>query len=530
MNTNNRRKKIIIILTAFILAVVAVHLVVFIFLNVKGKDILKDYVRKQFTAEAELDSVSFRFPFTVVVKNFKCDDLAFSKADVSLGLFNPFNRSISLSKVYIDKLNFKIKIEKDKVSVTPFFVKPITQTEVQPAPAEETKTTPPSEKTKQKTISIKIGKLLISNASAQVSDLTKDIPVIFNLNNVDIILKHFAYPKLPKFYLEVKASLDKGDIKSDNIIAVKGWADYAHRNMDVKFNINNADYIMFSDYYPPFWKPDNLGLKEAKLSLDSKINSLNNDLVIEAILALDKIEFLEETQSDSRANSLKTMIAFFKDENGKPVLPIKLRTKMDSFHIDLASLQSEFTGKMKLDIGTIVINILDKAKGKIAETTKEVKGATLDKAVDKTKEMTGFVVDKTKETAGTVKDITLDKTKSTIEGVVGVISNVINTKKENIEASQPTESTSQMQPAVQPAEATAAQPGAVGQQIQQEVNQQQVQEKPAENAAVQSQEPPQANTQEQSINTDTQTNRLSETPAQNTQANTENQNQIEPAQ
>ncbi|MDD4182996.1 MAG: DUF748 domain-containing protein, partial [Candidatus Omnitrophica bacterium] len=393
MNTNNRRKRIIIILTAFILVIAAVHLVVFIFLNVKGKDMLKDYIRKQFTAEAELESVSFRFPFTVVVKNFKCDDVTFSKADVSLGLFNPFSRSISLNKVYIDKLNFKVKVEKDKVSITPFFVKPTTQTEAAPASAEEVKTITSPEKAKQKNISIKIGKLLINNASAQVLDLTKDTPITFNLSNVDTILKHFIYPKLPKFYLEVNASLNKGDIKSDNIIVVKGWADYAHRNMDIKFDINNADYIMFSDYYPPFWKPDNLGVKEAKLSLDSKINSLNNDLVIEAILALDKIEFLEETQSDSRAKSLKTMLAFFKDENGKPVLPIKLRTKMDSFHIDLASLQSEFTGKMKLDIGTIVINILDKAKDKFAETTKEVKGATLDKAVDKTKEAAGVVVD-----------------------------------------------------------------------------------------------------------------------------------------
>jgi len=505
MNTSNRRKKIIIILSVFILVIAAIHLSIFIFLNVKGKDILKDYIRKQFAAEAELDSVSFRFPFTVVIKGFKCNDVEFKKADVSLGLFNPFNRSISLSKVYIDKLDFKVRIEKDKVAVVPFFVKQTAQVEETSVPVEETKLTTSPKENKQKNISIKIGKLFINNASAQVLDLTKDSPVTFNLRNIDIILKHFVYPGLPKFYIEVNASLDKDDIRSDNVVVLKGWVDYAHRNMDIKFDINNADYIMFSNYYPPFWKPDNLGLKDAKLSLDSKINSFNNDLVIEAILALEKIEFLEGMQNDSRANSLKTMIAFFKDENGKPVLPIKLRTKMDSFHIDLASLQSEFKGKMKLDIGTIVINILDKAKDKIAETTKEVKGATLDKAVDKTK-----------EAAITVKDVTIDKTKSTIKDVVGVIDNMVNSKKENAGAAQPAEAAQQSQTTVQ--------------QTQQEVNQPATPVKPEENIPAQSSAPQQTNTEEQNVTPGTQDNTQAQTSAPGTEGSAENKNQAQPVQ
>jgi len=245
---------------------------------------------------------------------------------------------------------------------------------------------------------------------------------------------------------------------------------------------------MFSDYYPPFWKPDNLGLKEAKLSLDSKINSSNNDLVIEAILALDKIEFLEGTQNDSRANSLKTMIAFFRDENGKPVLPIKLRTKMDSFHIDLASLQSEFKGKMKLDIGTIVINILDKAKEKIGETTKDVKGATI------------------------------DKTKNTIKGVVGVIDSVINGKKAEVATEQPT------QPIEQQSQITA-QPAQ-----QEELTKPAIQTKTEESIPVQATESQQTNTQVQNATTNTQTNVPNQVPTQDTQANTESQNQNQPAQ
>ncbi|MCK9574086.1 MAG: DUF748 domain-containing protein [Candidatus Omnitrophica bacterium] len=496
MKINIRKKKITVILAALILLIAIVHLVVFIFLNINGKNMLRNYIKTNFAAEADISSVSFRFPFTVVVKGFKCGDAEFSKANISLGIFNPFNRCISLSRVYVNDLHFKITIEKDKVALTPFFVKKTTQEENLPVQAEEAKATEVSQESKKKSFSVKIGKLLVNNASAQILDLTKDNPVIFNLTNVDILLKHFIYPGLPKFYVEGNASLEKGEIKSDNVITVKGWVDYNHRNMDIKFNINNADYIMFSEYYPPFWKPDNLGLKDAKLSLDSKINSLNNDLVIEAVLALEKIEFSEEKQNDSRVNSFKTMLAFFKGDEGKPVLPIKLRTKMDSFHLDFASLQSEFKGKMKLDIGSIVINILDKAKAKITETTKDVKGVTIDKAVDTTK-----------DAAGTVKGTTVD----TIKGVVGIMSGIISGNKEEKPLDQPdqtTEPTAQQEQSGTP----QAQAGAGG--------------VPVAAPGTQSQLP--AVIPEQNAGSGTQVD--TQTQAQDVQANSENQVQTESLQ
>jgi len=245
---------------------------------------------------------------------------------------------------------------------------------------------------------------------------------------------------------------------------------------------------MFSDYYPPFWKPDNLGIKDAKLSLDSKINSLNNDLVIEAVLMLDKLEFKEEMQNDSRVNSLKTMIAFFKGEQDKPALPIKLRTKMDSFHIDLASLQSEFKGKMRLDIGTIVINILDKAKDKITETTKDVKAATIDKAVDKTAD--------------------------TVKGVTGAIGSAINGNKQETDASQPEQAVSQSAPVNQPTQPEEANTKAPV---------------PEENTTAQSQQT-QTDNQEKNTTSDTQPNVSIQTSTPDTQATSEGQTQGEAAQ
>jgi len=153
MNTLVRKKRITLILAAIILVIALLHLVLFIFLNINGKNILKDYIRKNFSAEAEIRSVSFRFPFTVVVKGFKSDDVEFNKADISLGLFNPFNRSVNLSKVYIDRLNFKVKIEKDKFAISPFISRQTAEPKDTQAPVVTAEAVP--QKIKPKTFSVK---------------------------------------------------------------------------------------------------------------------------------------------------------------------------------------------------------------------------------------------------------------------------------------------------------------------------------------------------------------------------------------
>ena len=417
MFKSKRMKKLSTILIWFTIAIATVHIVLFAYLNVSGKSMVVKYVKENFSADANLDSVSFAFPFTVVIKNFKSKDLSFSRADISMLWYNPFNSHIFLNWVYLDDLKFKVDISKDKISIEPVFVKEFKPAEDNVLQASQL----PSEdkKSKSKNINLTIRKFSVRNASIEIADLTKETPVVFILKNFNLQLGHFVYPKLEKFYINMDASLVKQDITVDNFLTMKGWVDYSGKNMSVKFKINGADYFLFVEYYPPFWKPDNLGIKDAKLSLDTMMNSLNNDLTIEAVLSLDNIEFVENAQDNSRASTIKTMIALFKGDNDKPTLPIKLKTKMDSFSLDFSSLQSEFKGKMKLDIGTIVFNILDKAKSRVTETTKDVKAVTVDKAVDTTKDAVGIV-----------KDVTVDKTIETIKGVVGTIEDVIKSQKE----------------------------------------------------------------------------------------------------
>ncbi len=427
MFKSKRIKKLAVILMWLGIIVATIHIVLFAFLNVNGKNMVVKYIKTTFSADADLDSVSFTFPFTVVIRDFKCKDLSFSRADISLLWFNPFNSHLFLNWVYLDDLKLKVDIKKDKVSVDPVFVKEIKIIQNGGEQPEQNQTK--GVKNKPKNINITIRKLAVRNAAIGIVDSTRETPVTFILDKVNLQLGHFSYPKLGKFYINMDASLKKQDITADNLITMKGWVDYAHKNMSLKFKLNRADYVLFSEYYPPFWKPDNLGIKDAKLSLDTTMNSLNNDLIIEAVLVLDSIEFMENPPDPSRVNTIKTMIALFKGDNEKPTLPVKIKTKMDSFNIDLSSLKSQFQGKMKFDVGSIVFSILDKAKSKVTGTT------------------TG-AVDKTKEAVGAVKDVTVNKTVDTIKGVVGTIEDVVKSykKKKKAESTEEAENAQQAAP------------------------------------------------------------------------------------
>ena len=61
MKINIRKKKITVILAALILLIAIVHLVVFIFLNINGKNMLRNYIKTNFAAEADISSVAALF-------------------------------------------------------------------------------------------------------------------------------------------------------------------------------------------------------------------------------------------------------------------------------------------------------------------------------------------------------------------------------------------------------------------------------------------------------------------------------------
>ena len=84
-------KKLLIFLFIVGVIIVLIHVGLYFYINTKGKDLLIKAIREKFNAQAQVDSLLLRTPFTLEINNFRCQDVAFQKAKVSFALANPFD-------------------------------------------------------------------------------------------------------------------------------------------------------------------------------------------------------------------------------------------------------------------------------------------------------------------------------------------------------------------------------------------------------------------------------------------------------
>jgi len=373
-------KKFFIFLGIVVVIVLTLHIVLFVFINTKGKDVIAESIKKNLGVEASIESLTLKFPFNIEIKNFKCADISFKKANLFLGMPDPFRFRIILNKVSIDGLNMKITKNKEGVVFLPLPAKsrPAGQKEIR-------KEVPVSQaaRAEKKELAIKLHKGYINNGVVEFIDLTGKKPVNIIFENVILKLNNFSYPKLTKFYITLESALKTDKGISEEAVSIDGWLDYFHKNMDADLNLNAIDYTSFSEYYPSFWKPDNLGIKEAYLSLQANLKSKDNNLIIDSILSLDKIEFIEDEgeYSDNR-DLIRTMIAFIQGDKEKATLNLRFKTKMDSPHLDFSSIKDSLPGSAFI----ITQGVISKTGKAVSESIKDVKEITLDKPIDTIKE------------------------------------------------------------------------------------------------------------------------------------------------
>lgn len=397
-------KRVSIIAGIILLVVIALHIALFAFINAKGKDLIVTGLKDNFGLEATVGSLSLKFPFKLVVKDFQCQVLVLDEASVSLGFFNPFTRSISLNKVYLDGLDLKVTkdngvialslpVQNSSESGSKMLLPSSNSAYGNPGAGIDPDKHEESEPVKKK-FSIAIGNLYIKNSRIEVDYPAGKLPLHIIFNDISLRLKGFTYPELSRFYLKLNTVLSSpfNDSARTNALSVKGLVDYGSRTMNVDVKIVDFDYMAFSEIYPLFWQPDNLKLKEAVLSLESKLKSRENNLTIDTLLTVENVEFIEEKEGEEsfQAKTLKTVIAVLRGDKEKPTLHFKLNTKMDSPSLDFSSLR-----KSLLEAAGIgPLNVIEGAIGEVKEKIKST-GTTA----------VGGVLDAIKGAAGTIQGI-----------------------------------------------------------------------------------------------------------------------------
>ena len=392
-------KRISITVGVILVIVIVLHVVLFTFINTKGRDLIVGGLKNSLGLEATIGSLSLKFPFNVEIKDFECAALSFKRANVSLGFFNPFAGNIKLSKVYLDGLDLKVAKDKGGISLSlPSKDKPKAEEkivlsedslgfdnlkaeikpEIEPEKEEEEKMEKKEEgggeeesKSGEKKFSLAIGNLYLKNSRIEVNYPIKKRPVNIIFSDLSLRVKGFTYPKLSRFYVKLDTVLVSPSQESQgtNALGIKGWVDYNNKNMDVDVNIGDFDYIAFGRFYPPFLRPNNLRLKEAILSFESNLKSKGNSLIIDNLLTIEGVEFIEEEDEEDgesfQAKILKTALSFLKGDKEKPSLHFKLTTNMDSPKLDLSSFKKSLMEAAGIGPLMIIEGAVDKLKGKI---------------------------------------------------------------------------------------------------------------------------------------------------------------------
>jgi hypothetical protein len=389
----------------FLILVAILHIGLFAVVNLKGKDILAAKIEDSTGKRPKIGELSLHFPFTFEISDFQLGDLSFAKTTVSLGGFNPFQRSLRLNRVYFDKLNFKLVKEKEDFLIEPIYsTTSITQPEVfkkessQESPLKEET---PKEIKKKKKFSIKIKDFFLKNSTIRYVDKSYKPNIDLIFPDLNLTLTNFSYPNFSKFNINLISSVETKDKTLKELIKANGWIDFVNKNMDVILKVDSFQYGAFSQYYPSVWQPQNLGLETAILSLNSKITAEKNDLVIDNLLSLEEVAFTELKEENkkelSRQRLIKTVLGLLKKDNGKSQIHLKLKTKMDAPEINLDLLGKGLQESVPLGPKFITEQIMYKA----GDIVKEGAGKTKDIPKDTIK----ATIDTIKETIGKLKGI-----------------------------------------------------------------------------------------------------------------------------
>ena len=358
----------------------------YVFLNIKGKEILLNTLEKKYKIKAELRNLYVSFPLKVKLEGFITPRLSFSLLEFEITGVNLFRKVITLDNIYLDELKLVVKRKENGKILFPLIS--------EKAEKKSYSTRSFNSSSKKGNFSFIFKKIFIDHASLTFLDENFSPSLKLQFRNARVKLKNFNYPVKDKFYIELTSSLKRKNIFMEDILKFEGWIDKQNKDMDVQLKIKNYDYFAFADYYPPFWKPENLELKEAYLSLDVKAVSLNNEMKIDGVLYLDRYAFLRSPQESSRVESLLKIIDLFKkDEKGRHYFRLPtLKTRMDKLEIDFSSVWKDLAKRVEVSFANTVLNFLNRTANQMIEKgTKEIKRIGVDAPVETIKGIFGIL-------------------------------------------------------------------------------------------------------------------------------------------
>lgn len=398
-------------LTVLGIALAIAYVFLAVFVSIKGRDLLKDTLQ-DFGKEVDVKNVSFLFPLGISIDNLSIGDSEFDEINLSLSLSKILTGSVGFNTVEIQNSTIYI-LKHDQGLDTPF---PLIQLQAssqyapqEPAPKETSPQEPleakkPEVTQKKKSANFFIKRLKLKNLRINFNDESGDRGFQGSLYALDADIFNLGYPLRHRTVLRITSAIKIDNVLIEDSVKIKGFIDFRRKSMDAALDIKKIPYNSFSPYYPPFWKPANLGIQKANFSLHADFKAKNNDLTIKGNVALTDYEFKEAEEGKTETTIAKTLFELLKSDRGYPQFDFEIKTKFDKPRFDFSMITAQARSKMKgiaITVGKEVVKDIIGAPVESVKKAVDTSRGAAEKAID----VTGQALSDVLKTPEKAKDI-----------------------------------------------------------------------------------------------------------------------------
>ena len=344
-----RKLEKIIALTILTLAVIFGTL--YIFINLTGKAIIIKQIEDVTDRKATIGYFDLSPTLELEIRKLDIEGLARVDAlYISPDLFAFFTGKVIISslKFVRPEVTFSkappIVVNEEKASkdsILPVSEAPTPEVPASAAEAKEFKPLPFG----FKRIKIENGKLNYIDQSISPDGIKIALEEInFNVANL------YFFPSQAATHFELKGRIPWREGQVYGQLELEGWINYLKKDMQAALKIRDIDAIYLYPYYSMWVDLEKARIEKAKLNFSADINGLNNNVNVECHLELTDLvrkplEAGENEEKESRITN--KIIDIFKEvDQGKVELNFSLKTKMDSPHFGLNTLQTAFEDKI----------------------------------------------------------------------------------------------------------------------------------------------------------------------------------------
>lgn len=297
------------ILLGIVIFIVVLVFAGYIFLNVQGKNIVKQQLSGVFSKPVSVRGVKVDFPLTIRIDELAVQDFLRTDLSISVNPLGLLAGKVVLNKLLINKPNLNlIRYQDGSLNL----------------PLKENKGS-------KQAIPIILNFDLIDGKVHYTDNFKNFSGYAIDISEIDVKIRKRGLGFSPAFNFDVSAQL--GDkIRAGKNIRSSGWIDLAKKNMDGNIEMKdlNSKFIM-----PLYQKILGDSVSQAMMNLNAKLTAKNNDLKCDCNLQLSGLKSQpqepgqEEEKKTKDITAISNIFDIFSSPEGKLELDFIIYTKLD---------------------------------------------------------------------------------------------------------------------------------------------------------------------------------------------------------